>query len=175
MPLARAVDHQISLLEEQILPVRHGVQRPLIHIGQLRHGMGLAGEQEALLLLLIEEGVNPLHLKLVIHPLAVRAAAATGFRRLGAVQQSIRRACEGADAEKGTGLDAHRLVQIKILIGFAVHADGQHTEPFPFATQVSETACQISASDWERATETAADLSKPLAFWDRSGGTVPKP
>ena len=47
------------------------METALIHIGQLRHGMGFSGEQETLLLFLVEKGVQTIHVHLLIHPQAV--------------------------------------------------------------------------------------------------------
>ena len=58
MPLIGGIDHGIPLVEQPVLAIGHGVQAALIHIGQLRHGVGFAGEQEALFLLLIKESVD---------------------------------------------------------------------------------------------------------------------
>ena len=102
------------------------MQGTLIHIGQLRHGVGFPGEEEALLLLLIEKGIDPFHPKLMVHPLTVRAAQAHLLRRLRAVHQSVCRAGKGTDAEENLGLDAHRLVQIEILKYLSVQTDGEH-------------------------------------------------
>ena len=62
MPLFGRVQHHVPLLQNEILSVRHRVQASLIHIDQFRHGMGLPGEYKPGLPLLIEQGVQTIHL-----------------------------------------------------------------------------------------------------------------
>ena len=67
MPLVRGIDHGIPLVQQPVLAVCHGVQTALVHIGEFRHGMGFPGEQKALLLLLIEKGIDSRHTQLAVN------------------------------------------------------------------------------------------------------------
>ena len=126
MPLTGAVDHQVALLQKQILAFGYGVQRPLIHIGQLRHGVGLPGKQEALLLLLVEEGVHVIHLELAIDLRLGKIPGAHFLRRRRSPEQGVRLTDKGGDDEKHPRLDAHGLIQIVVLVVFPVQAYGKH-------------------------------------------------
>ena len=125
MPLSGSINDDVALLQQQVLAVRHAVEAALIHIGQLRHGMGLAGEQEALLLFLVEEGIQAVYPHLLLHP---QAAAAPGAHDLGhGLRGHFRRgiALEGHQGEQHAALDTDGLIQIEMLVGFSVMGHGQ--------------------------------------------------
>ena len=126
VPLPRAVEHQVALLQNQLLAVGHGVEAAPVHIGQLRHGMGLPGKQEALLLLLIEEGVDALHQHLALHAGVEGGLLPQTIRGHLGIHIGLRGPQKGPQPEADALPDAHGLVQIVFLPGSAVHAYPQH-------------------------------------------------
>ena len=129
VPLVGAVDYQVALLQQQILPLHHGVQLSLVHIGQLRHGMGLTGEQEALLLLLVEEGIDAVYVKLLVLSQPLHGLGAEEIRPLRrGVHQHAGAALEGAEGELHTLFQGNGLVQVEmqILILSAAHGKNGH-------------------------------------------------
>ena len=114
MPLVRAKDGDIALLQQDILTVRHAVQLALIHIGQFRHGMGFTGKEEALLPLLIKEGIQSLHTDLMIHPNTVARALAhlTGLGLSGHGNRCL--TFEGNQNKIHTLMDTDGLIQIEL-------------------------------------------------------------
>ena len=128
MPLTGAIQYQIPLLQQQILTVRYGMQRALIHICQFAHGMSFTGEQEALLLLLIPEGINAFHAELSVHTEAVSMLCADLLRCLLGIQE---RGClphKGTDRKQNIRSDADRLIQIKMLVILTVMAHRQNAD-----------------------------------------------
>ena len=126
MPLIGAKNGNIPLLQQDILAVCHAVQGALIHIGQLRHGMGLTGEHEALLPFLVEEGVKAADMELVIHPIAV-GAALSHLLRLGlGTDQHRGIPQEGRQEKLHPGLHIGNFIQIKILEFLTVRRYGQN-------------------------------------------------
>ena len=127
MPLVGTVENHISLIQQQILSIRNRVQASLIHIGQLQHRVGLTGEQEALLLLMIEEGIQSLHPEPVIDPKAVGGTFAHQLRVIPGryVGRSVTH--KRHQAEQDPAFDANRLIQIKMQVGKTVVGYAQHT------------------------------------------------
>ena len=83
MPLIWTVKHHIPLAQQQVLAVGHRVHGALIYIGKLQHGVRLAGEEETLLLFMVEEGVKVGDPKSVADIQIQRHGAGTyQFRRL---------------------------------------------------------------------------------------------
>ena len=127
MPLVGAVQHQITLLQQDVPAVGHGVQGALVHIGQLQGLMGLAGEGEALLLLLVEEGVDAADLDLAAEPELVAGIQTTHLLQLTAAGHVhagtllIR-----MNGKTDAGLDADDLVQIEMAEGLPLCRNGQH-------------------------------------------------
>ena len=126
MPLVGAVDDQIALLQQDVLAVGHGMEGALVHVGQLQGLVGLAGEGEALLLLLVEEGVDAADLDL-----AAEAELVTGVQPanlpqlLGMAQLHDGAVLVGMQGKPDTGLDAHGLVQIEMLEDLALTGHGE--------------------------------------------------
>ena len=125
VPLPRAVEDDVSLPEQKVLPVYHAVQRALIHVGQLGHGVGFSGKQEALLLFLIEEGVNALHPQLMIYPGAAGGAATQLLRRFLSGHHHRGVPLKRLQKEIDPLADNGGFVQIEALVGFPVRAGGQ--------------------------------------------------
>ena len=126
VPLPRAVEDDVPLPEQKILPVHHAVERALIHVGQLGHGVGFPGKQEALFLFLVEEGVNALHPQLMIHPGAAEGAASQLLRRLLGGHHHRGVPLKRFQEEINPFADDGGLVQIEALVGFPVRAGGQN-------------------------------------------------
>ena len=125
VPLAGAVDDDVALLEQQVLAVGHGVDAALVHIGQFRHLVGLTREDKALLLLLIEEGIEAVDLHAVFHaqvsavPLAHDLRLALGRHLCGGG------AINGHERKVYAGLDTDSLIQVEVLIILAVMGDAE--------------------------------------------------
>ena len=125
VPLPRAVEDDVSLPEQKVLPVYHAVQRALIHVGQLGHGVGFPGKQEALLFLLIEEGVNALHPQLMIYPGAAGGVASQLLRRFLSGHHHRGVTLKRLQKEIDPLADNGGFVQIEALVGLPVRAGGQ--------------------------------------------------
>ena len=114
-------------MQQPVLTVGHGVKAALVHIGQLRHMVGFTGEQEALLLFLIKEGVNAGYPQLGVNaqlPVGSGADALRGNLR-GEDHGSL--IFVYTQGEEDVFADMNGFVQIKVLVILPVLADGEHT------------------------------------------------
>ena len=102
------------------------MEAALIHVGQLRHLVGLAGEDEALFLLLIEEGIEAIHLQAVFHPEVTAVPLAHSLHRSLGGHFSGGRAVNSHQGEIDAGLDTNSLVQIEVLISVSVVGDAEN-------------------------------------------------
>jgi len=127
MPLVGTVNHQVSLLQQQILPVYYGMQLPLVNIGQLRHRVGFAGKQKALLFLLIEKGINAIHMKLTVFSQQLYGLKTNRLRFLfGGIQRYTGVSHKGTQGKLHPGFQADRFVQIEVKIFILPGTDGQN-------------------------------------------------
>ena len=132
MPLIGAVDYQVSLPQQDILTFHHRVHHALIHIGQLQNGVGLTGEQEALFLFLIEEGVDPFHPELAVHRRLViglepgRRDRPNQLRLLGGVEPYLCTAGEGRHGKVDPIPEGNIFIQAEVPEGFPIGADRQY-------------------------------------------------
>ena len=126
MPLTGGIDHRFTLMQKPILPIGYRVQAALIHISQLRHMVRLAGEEEALLLFLIEEGVNTGNPQLGIDAQIPDGGGAHPLRRNFGGENDGSLLFIYAQREENIPTDTDGFVQIKVLIVFPVLADGEH-------------------------------------------------
>ena len=131
VPLVGSLEGKLALLQEDVLTVGNGVQLALIHISQLRHGVFLTGENEALLPLLVEEGVDAVNADLTVQP---QAGIGAGIDLLGSdsgAKGDLRFALEGIQAEISVGFDTCRLIEVEVLEVDAIVGNGQNAFAAP--------------------------------------------
>ena len=133
MPLVGTVQHQFPLLQQDILPLHHGVQRALIHIGQLHHGVGFPGKQEALLLLLIEEGVDAVHPELMLGLPEVQLPGREHLRAVLSSHHNRGLLLKGTDPIIDPGLNKGDFIQIEMLKNLPIQTDREHRRSFSAA------------------------------------------
>ena len=128
MPLVRAEQHELPLLERVAAAVDDAVQAAPIHVGQLVHRVRLALEQEAALFLVVEQRVNFAQPQAVTDFEIVR-----GGQRLRPLERGGLRTGQpdGAlllirhEGKFHPGCEADRLIQIEKCGSLRV-TDGQH-------------------------------------------------
>ena len=125
VPLVRGVEHSVPLVEEPVLPVGHGVETALVHIGELWHWVGFSGEEEALLLFLIKEGIDTDDPHLPVNA-NVPTGAASQPLRLDLRRKGHRDlVLVDAEGEENVFADRYGLVQVVVLVLLPVLADGE--------------------------------------------------